>query len=80
VELSAVEYRLLCQLAGEPTRVLTKVNFELRPEEGKGSKGFRARGGIGDPLPLGGSGRLTTEHRGFLGSANGGFGPEPFRD
>jgi DNA-binding response OmpR family regulator len=29
VELSAVEYRLLCHLAGEPTRVLTKVNFEL---------------------------------------------------
>jgi DNA-binding response OmpR family regulator len=29
VELSAVEYRLLCQLAGEPTRVFTKINFEL---------------------------------------------------
>jgi hypothetical protein len=28
VELSAVEYRLLSQMAGEPTRVLTKVNFE----------------------------------------------------
>ena len=29
IELSAVEYRLLCHLAKEPTRVLTKVNFEL---------------------------------------------------
>jgi hypothetical protein len=28
VELSAVEYRLFCQLVGEPTRVLTKVNLE----------------------------------------------------
>jgi DNA-binding response OmpR family regulator len=28
VELSAVEYRLLCHLVGEPIRVLTKVNFE----------------------------------------------------
>lgn len=27
VELSAVEYRLLCHLAGEPTRVLTRVNL-----------------------------------------------------
>jgi DNA-binding response OmpR family regulator len=53
VELSAVEYRLLCHLAGEPTRVLTKVNFETTPEEGKGSEDSRALGGIGDPLPLG---------------------------
>jgi DNA-binding response OmpR family regulator len=30
IELSAVEYRLLCHLAGEPTRVLTKVKFEGR--------------------------------------------------
>jgi DNA-binding response OmpR family regulator len=30
----------VCQLAGEPTRVLTKVHFETRPEEGKGSDGF----------------------------------------
>jgi hypothetical protein len=44
VELSAVEHRPLCQLAGEPTRVLTKVNFETRPEEGKGSDGFRGSG------------------------------------
>jgi DNA-binding response OmpR family regulator len=44
VELSAVEYRLLCHLAGEPTRVLTKVNFETRPEEGKGSEGFSGSG------------------------------------
>ena len=44
VELSAVEYQLLCHLAGEPTRVLTKVNFEPRPEEGKGSEGFRGSG------------------------------------
>jgi two-component system phosphate regulon response regulator PhoB len=29
VELSAVEYRLLCQLAGKPTRVFTKIDFEL---------------------------------------------------
>jgi DNA-binding response OmpR family regulator len=44
VELSAVEYRLLCHLADEPTRVLTKVNFETRPAEGKGSQGFRGSG------------------------------------
>jgi len=44
VELSAVEYRLLCQLVGEPARVLTKINFETRPEEGKGSEGFRGSG------------------------------------
>jgi hypothetical protein len=44
VEFSAVEYGLLCQLAGEPTRVLTKVNFETRPEEDKGSEGFRGSG------------------------------------
>ena len=50
VELSAVEYRLLCHLAAEPSRVLTKVNFETRPEEGKGARDSGARGGIGDPL------------------------------
>jgi DNA-binding response OmpR family regulator len=44
VELSAVEYRLLCHLAGEPTRVLTKVDFETRPEEGNRSEGFRGLG------------------------------------
>ena len=30
VELSAKEYDLLVTLAGEPTRVLTNINFELR--------------------------------------------------
>ena len=44
VELSAVEYRLLCHLAAELSRVLTKINFETRPEEGKGSEGFRGSG------------------------------------
>lgn len=29
VELRGLEYALLCALAAEPTRVLTKVNFEL---------------------------------------------------
>ena len=52
MELSAVEYRLLCQLAGEPTCVSTKVDFGTRPAEGKGSEGFRGSGGIGDPLSL----------------------------
>jgi hypothetical protein len=41
VELPAKEYELLRTLAREPTRVLTKVNFEPRPNEGKGSEGFR---------------------------------------
>jgi DNA-binding response OmpR family regulator len=45
VELSAVEYRLLCHLAGEPTRVLTKVNFEL-PSRTK-VRGVRASGARG---------------------------------
>jgi hypothetical protein len=44
MEPSAVGTGLLCHLAGEPTRVLTKVNFETRPEEGKGSEGFRGSG------------------------------------
>jgi DNA-binding response OmpR family regulator len=44
VELSDKEYRLLVALAAEPTRVLTKVNFETTPEEGKGSEGFRGSG------------------------------------
>jgi hypothetical protein len=34
VELSAVEYRLLCHLAAEPSRVLTKVKFGTRPADG----------------------------------------------
>jgi hypothetical protein len=44
VEPSAVGTGLLWDLAGEPTRVLTKVNFEQRPEEGKGSEGFTGSG------------------------------------
>jgi DNA-binding response OmpR family regulator len=44
VELPAKEYELLRTLAREPTRVLTKVNFEPRPEEGKGSEGLRGSG------------------------------------
>jgi DNA-binding response OmpR family regulator len=34
VDLSAIEYRLLHTLASEPTRVLTKVNFELPEPKG----------------------------------------------
>jgi hypothetical protein len=42
VKLSAVEYRLLCQLAGEPTRVLTKVDFELPQARGRqGEQGIQ---------------------------------------
>jgi hypothetical protein len=41
VELTPVDYRLLCHLAGEPTRVLTKVDSELKAEEGKGFRGSR---------------------------------------
>jgi DNA-binding response OmpR family regulator len=44
LELPAKEYELLRTLAREPTRVLTKVNFEPRPEEGKGSEGLRGSG------------------------------------
>jgi catechol 2,3-dioxygenase-like lactoylglutathione lyase family enzyme len=32
---------------------LNRVNFEPRPEEGKGSEDSGARAGIGDPLSLG---------------------------
>jgi DNA-binding response OmpR family regulator len=53
VELSAKEYDLLVTLAGEPTRVLTKVNYDTGPEEGKGARDSGARGGIRNPLPLG---------------------------
>jgi DNA-binding response OmpR family regulator len=53
VELPAKEYELLRTLAREPTRVLTKVNFEPRPAEGKGARAPGARGGIGIPFPLG---------------------------
>jgi hypothetical protein len=43
VEISAVEYRLRCQLGDEPTRVLTKVNFELgrRKARERGIQGLR---------------------------------------
>jgi DNA-binding response OmpR family regulator len=44
VELSAVEYRLLCHLAGEPTRVLTKVNFDRARPRKQASEGFRGSG------------------------------------
>jgi DNA-binding response OmpR family regulator len=53
LELPAKEYELLRTLAREPTRVLTKVNFEPRPAEGKGARAPGARGGIGIPFPLG---------------------------
>jgi two-component system phosphate regulon response regulator PhoB len=53
VELCAVEYRLLCHLAAEPSRVLTKVNFEQGRRKARGARDSGARGGIGDPLPLG---------------------------
>jgi DNA-binding response OmpR family regulator len=44
VELSAMKYRLLHMLAGEPSRVLTKANFELRKAEGReqGTQGLGA--------------------------------------
>jgi DNA-binding response OmpR family regulator len=44
VELSAVEYRLLCHLAGEPTRVLTKVNFDYARPRKQASEEFRGSG------------------------------------
>ena len=53
VELSDKEYRLLVTLACDPTRVLTKVNFETRPEEGKGSEGSGLGAGMVIPFPLG---------------------------
>jgi hypothetical protein len=81
VEVSAVEYRLLCHLAGEPARVLTKVNFETRPAEGKGSEGFRDLGaGLVIHFPLGRLWPLDYQASSFLGFAHGGFGPQPFRD
>jgi two-component system phosphate regulon response regulator PhoB len=67
--LRGKEYQLLLALIAEPERVLTKVNFETRPEEGR-ERGIQGLGaGLVIPFPLGGSGRLTTEHRGFVGSA-----------
>jgi hypothetical protein len=54
VERSVVKYRLLCHLAGEPERVLTKVNFENKAGGRQGERGVQgARGGIGDPLSPG---------------------------
>jgi hypothetical protein len=52
VELSAVEYRLLRELAGEPTRVFTKVNSELRNAEGRGASN-RGSGGLVIPFSPG---------------------------
>ena len=65
MELSAVEYRLLCQLAGEPTRVFTKIDFELPPgpRKVKGARDSRARGGIRVPVPRGASGHLSAARR-----------------
>ena len=67
VELSAVEYRLLCHLAGEPTRVLTKVNFELpRQNEGARGQGFRGSGdGLVIPVP---QEALPLDYRAMSGS------------
>ena len=53
VELAPKEFELLRTLIADPTRVLTKVNFEARPAEGKGARDSGARGGIGDPLSPG---------------------------
>jgi DNA-binding response OmpR family regulator len=44
VELAPKEFELLRTLIADPTRVLTKVNFETRPAEGKGSERFRGSG------------------------------------
>jgi hypothetical protein len=51
VKLPAKEYELLRMLAREPTRVLTKVNFEPRPEEGEGFRDLGA--GLAIRFPLG---------------------------
>ena len=44
VELSAIEYRLLHTLASEPSRVLTKVNFELPKTEGSQESKYSGSG------------------------------------
>jgi hypothetical protein len=45
MEPSAVGTGLLCHLAGEPTRVLTEIDFELPPaQEGKGEQGIQELG------------------------------------
>jgi DNA-binding response OmpR family regulator len=52
IELSAKEYEVLVALANDPHRVLTRVNFELRPKEGEqGIQGLGRR--LGDPLSPG---------------------------
>jgi hypothetical protein len=52
MELSAVEYRLLCQLAGEPTRVLTKVNSDGASPPESSERGIRVLGaGLVIPSP-----------------------------
>ncbi|MGO9954997.1 MAG: hypothetical protein ACLP50_03320 [Solirubrobacteraceae bacterium] len=43
IELAPKEFELLQTLIADPTRVLTKVNFEPRPER-KGSEGFGVSG------------------------------------
>jgi DNA-binding response OmpR family regulator len=54
VDLTANEYRLLCQLAAEPTRVLTKVNFETKLGKARGREGFRGLGAeLLNPSPRG---------------------------
>jgi DNA-binding response OmpR family regulator len=54
VEFSAVEYQLLCQLAGEPTRVLTKVKFETRSDWVRNGGSDLSRFGTepGTPTPV----------------------------
>jgi DNA-binding response OmpR family regulator len=51
LELPAKEYELLRTLAREPTRVLTKVNFELRKAEGRGARNSGARAEVIPPSP-----------------------------
>jgi hypothetical protein len=56
--LRGKEYQLLLTLIAEPERVLTKVNFGYARPRKQASEDSGARGGIGDPLPRAGSGRL----------------------
>jgi DNA-binding response OmpR family regulator len=54
VELPAKEYELLRMLAREPTRVLTKVNFETELGKARGREGFRGLGAeLLNPSPRG---------------------------
>jgi DNA-binding response OmpR family regulator len=48
VALAAKEFELLQTLIADPTRVLTKVNFELIRAEGRGAR-IQGLGRIGDP-------------------------------